>query len=123
MASRPPAAEAPPGPAAGPAAAHCWQPAAGGLAVRVKVQPRARRAGCGGLAPAADGPRLRVAVTEPPEDGRATRAACATLAGALGLPARAVALLQGASSREKLLAVAGDPAALAAELERLERTA
>ncbi len=82
----------------------------------MKVQPRARRPGIGGLAPGVDGPRLRLAVTEPAEDGRANRAACTLLATALGLPAAAVSLLQGAAAREKLVQVSGDAEALAARM-------
>jgi uncharacterized protein YggU (UPF0235/DUF167 family) len=65
------------------------------------------------------GPRLRIAVAEPAEDGRANRAACVALARALGLPASAVTLAAGGGSREKLLAVVGDPDVLAAGLARL----
>jgi len=68
---------------------------------------------------AAGSQRLRVAVTEPPEDGRATRAACAALAAALGLPARDVSVLHGAGSREKLLLATGDADVLAARLRAL----
>jgi uncharacterized protein YggU (UPF0235/DUF167 family) len=101
-----------------------WRAEPGGATVRVKVQPKARRAGLGGVVPgsggpAADGPRLRVAVTEAPEDGLATRAACEALAKALGVPASAVQLVQGAAAREKTLAVAGDPATLGPKLEAL----
>jgi uncharacterized protein YggU (UPF0235/DUF167 family) len=101
-----------------------WRAEGEGVAVRVKVQPRARRAGLGGVVPgpggpAGDGPRLRVAVTEAPEDGKATRAACIALAEALGVAPSAVQLLHGAAAREKTLQVAGDPAALGARLESL----
>jgi uncharacterized protein YggU (UPF0235/DUF167 family) len=96
------------------------RPHPGGVAVAIRVQPRARRAGVGGAVPdAAGAPRLRVAVTEPPEDSRATRAACAALAAALGVPARAVTVLHGAGSREKLLLVAGVVDTLAARLGTL----
>jgi len=87
--------------------------------VRVKVQPRARRNVLGGVVPASDGPRLKLQVTEAPEDGRANRAACALLAEALGIAPSAVQVVAGAAAREKMLAVAGDPAAIAARLERL----
>lgn len=87
--------------------------------MRVKVQPRARRSGVAGLAPSPDGPRLRLQVTEAPEDGRANRATCVLLAGALGVAPSAVRVVAGAASREKTLAVAGDPAAIAARLEKL----
>lgn len=94
-----------------------WQADAHAVTVRVKVQPKARRPGLGGVKPAADGPRLAIAVSEAPEDGRASRAACIALARALGVAPSAVALVQGASSREKLLRVEGDPAALIPRLE------
>lgn len=96
-----------------------WRAAEGGVLVRVKVQPKARRPGLGGVKPAADGPRLQIAVSEAPEDGRATRAACAALAAAIGVPASAVGLVQGAASREKLLRVAGDAGTLGPRLEAL----
>ena len=63
-----------------------WRAEPGGVSVRVKVQPRARRAGLQGLAPGVDGPRLKLAVTEAPEDGRANKAVCAALARALDMP-------------------------------------
>jgi uncharacterized protein YggU (UPF0235/DUF167 family) len=98
---------------------HWWRAEAGGVAVRVKVQPRARRAGLLGLAPGVDGPRLKLAVTEAPEDGRANRAVCAALARALDLPPSAAEVAQGGVTREKLIFVAGDPGALASRLEAL----
>jgi uncharacterized protein (TIGR00251 family) len=96
-----------------------WRVVAGGVAVAVKVQPRSRRPGLRGLAEAAHGERLRIAVTDPPEDGRANRAACAMLATALGLPHSAVRVAGGATAREKTLHVAGDPQWLADQIGRL----
>lgn len=96
-----------------------WRTEPDAVLVRVKVQPKARRRGLGGVKPAADGPRLAIAVAEAPEDGRATRAACDALAEALGIAASGVALAQGAASREKTLRVAGDPAILVPRLEAL----
>jgi uncharacterized protein YggU (UPF0235/DUF167 family) len=96
-----------------------WRAAGPGVTVRVKVQPGARRPGLGGARPAADGPRLALAVAEAPEDGRANRAACRALAEALGVPPSDVAVAQGAGSREKLLRVAGDAALLGPRLEAL----
>lgn len=87
--------------------------------MRVKVQPRARREAVLGAAPAADGTRLRLAVTAAPEEGRANRAACALMAAALGVAPSAVRVAAGAAAREKTLAVAGDAAALGAKLESL----
>ncbi len=96
-----------------------WRPAEGGVSVAVKVQPKSRRPGVQGRAPAVDGERLRIGVAEAAEAGRANRAACAVLAHALDLPASAVAVTAGLTSREKTLRVAGDPAALKARLEAL----
>jgi uncharacterized protein YggU (UPF0235/DUF167 family) len=90
-----------------------------GVVVRVKAQPKARRPGIGGTVPGVDGPRLRLAVTEAAEDGRANRAVCAALAEALGLASSAVTLLQGAHSREKLLRIAGDPVLIGPRLDGL----
>ena len=95
----------------------------GGLLVAVKVTPKSRRPGVGGLAPSATGPRLRLAVTEAPEDGRASRAACTTLARALGMASSAVSLVSGAASREKTLFVRGDAASLVPRLLALAATA
>nr|WP_237182421.1 DUF167 domain-containing protein [Roseomonas marmotae] len=92
--------------------------------MRVKAQPRARRPGLQGLVEAADGPRLKLAVNEAPEDGRANRAICALLAEALHVPPSRIAVVQGAASREKTCHIAGDSAALAARMaEILERLA
>lgn len=88
-----------------------------GVEVRVKAEPRARRPGVGGMAPGADGPRLRIAVTEAPSDGKASEAVAQALARALGLPGRTVTLRSGAASRAKTLHVAGDAATLLVQLE------
>jgi uncharacterized protein len=96
-----------------------WRVARGGIAVSVKVQPKARRPGLLGRVPDVEGERLRIAVNEPPEDGRANRAVCETLARALGCPVSAVSVIAGATSRQKTLLVAGEAESLAARLETL----
>lgn len=96
-----------------------WRAAQDAVLVAAKVQPKSRRPGLHGRMPAPDGERLRIAVSEAAEDGRANRAACALLARALDLPASAVAVASGAASRDKTLRVAGDPAAITARLEAL----
>jgi uncharacterized protein (TIGR00251 family) len=96
-----------------------WRAAPDGVAVAVKVQPRARRPGLHGAVPDTEGERLSIAVREPPEDGRANRAVCAALAQALGVPASAVTVAAGAAARRKTLRVTGDPAALIARLAAL----
>ncbi len=96
-----------------------WRAGPAGVTVQVKVQPKSRRPGLQGITASPDGMRLRIGVTEAAEDGRATRAACATLAQALGVPQSAVQLIQGAASREKTLVVAGDATALIGKLATL----
>ncbi len=85
----------------------------------VRVQPGARRTGVLGRVPDVAGERLRVAVSAPPEDGRANRAVCDVVASALGVAARDVSVAQGAGARQKTLRVVGDPTALAVRLEAL----
>ncbi len=69
--------------------------------------------------PDADDERLTIAVREPPQDGRANRAACAALAAAVGVPPSYVEIASGAASRRKTLLVSGDAAAIAARLAAL----
>ncbi|HTU55493.1 MAG TPA: DUF167 family protein [Acetobacteraceae bacterium] len=102
----------------------CAEPCAGGLRVAVKLRPGARRAAFLGLVPAAPMPgwpaaRLSLAVTEPPEAGRANAAAIAALAAALGVKPGAVALIAGKTSRDKLFSIAGETAILASRLAAL----
>ena len=96
-----------------------WRTTPEGVSVAVKVQPKARRPGVQGAAPTADGPRLRIAVSEPPENGRANRAACAALAGAPHIAPSTVSVAAGAGAREKLLFVSGDPNMLCSRLAAL----
>ncbi|MBN9509253.1 MAG: DUF167 domain-containing protein [Alphaproteobacteria bacterium] len=96
-----------------------WRVAGDGVLVAVKVQPKSRRPGLQGRAPAPEGERLRLGVTEAAEGGRANRAACTLLARALAVPPSSVAVTAGAASREKVLRVTGDPAAIATRLAAL----
>jgi len=96
-----------------------YRPGAGGVSVAVKVQPGARRPGLLGRVPDVAGVRLKIAVAEPPEDGRANSAVCAALAAPLDVPKAAVSVLHGADSRQKTLHVAGDATALTARLAAL----
>jgi uncharacterized protein YggU (UPF0235/DUF167 family) len=53
------------------------------------------------------GGALKVAVSAPPEGGKANAAVVALLAGALGVPAGSVTILRGHTSPRKEVAVAG----------------
>lgn len=96
-----------------------WRIQPDGVSVTVKVQPKSRRPGIQGRAAGANGPCLRIGVSEAPEDGRANRAVCAVLAKALSVPNSAVAVTLGQTSRDKTLHVAGNPPELTARLESL----
>jgi len=74
-----------------------------GCILPVHAQPGARKAGILGEHAGA----LKVAVTAPPEDGRANRALVELLAKALNLKRSQVQLLSGATSREKRFLIRG----------------
>jgi uncharacterized protein len=69
-----------------------------GAEIAVRVTPGAAQAGVEAAGP--DG-AIRVRVVEPPEKGRATEAARALLARALGVAPSRLELVRGAASREK----------------------
>lgn len=73
---------------------HLAQP---GASLAVRVTPNARRIGVSLV----EG-QIRIAVTEPPEDGRATETARVLLAKALGVAKTRLTLVRGATSRDKL---------------------
>lgn len=75
----------------------------GSLLLAVKVVPGASRQRVVGL----HGDRLKLAVTAPPEAGKANRAVCELLAEALGLPTRAVTVAAGTSTPFKTIRIVG----------------
>jgi uncharacterized protein YggU (UPF0235/DUF167 family) len=85
-----------------------------GLAVRIRLTPKASRDAVEGFETTADGPALKMRVRAVPEDGAANAAAKKLLAGWLGVSKGAVTLTSGAKSRVKTLSVAGDGVTLAA---------
>ncbi len=74
-----------------------------GCVLPVRAQPGARRAGVQGEQAGA----LKVAVTAPPEDGRANRALIEELRKALGVKRSQVELLGGPTSRDKRFLIRG----------------
>lgn len=88
-----------------------------GVVLRLKVTPGAGREA---ISRAADG-GLRLAVTAAPERGKANAAAVALLARALGIPKSTIKVVQGASSRQKTLRIAGDARMLGGKIEALGR--
>ena len=73
----------------------------------MRAQPGARKAGVLGEQAGA----LKVAVTAPPEDGRANKALVVVLRGALALKRSQVELVAGATSRDKRFLIRGLSAA------------
>lgn len=75
----------------------------GGIRFAVQVQPRASRSEIVGLL----GRALKVRLQAPPVDGAANEALVAFLAESLGVKARDVRLVAGATSRAKVVEVLG----------------
>ncbi len=84
-------------------------PRGAGVRFAVHVQPRAKKPGVDGT----HGDALRVRVQAPPVEGAANDAVIAVIAAVLGVPARAVHIAAGQSSRQKLVDVDGVDAAAA----------
>lgn len=75
----------------------------GGIYIDLHVQPRARRPGVLGV----HGERLKIAVSEAAEEGKANLAAVEAIAHFLGVPNSAVSLVAGRASRQKRVFVQG----------------
>ncbi|MFZ5631584.1 MAG: DUF167 domain-containing protein [Bacillota bacterium] len=75
----------------------------GGVAFRVRVQPRASRNQLAGVMDGA----LRVRLTAPPVDGEANEACLKFLAGLLGVSRNSVQLVSGRTGRNKTVRVQG----------------
>ena len=75
----------------------------GGIYLDLQVQPNARRPGVRGI----HGDRLKIAVQQPAESGKANQAAIAVAADLLEVPPRAVSLVGGHTSRRKRVHVEG----------------
>ena len=99
-----------------------FEPVSGGVRIHIRLQPRARREGIEGVVADAEGrAHLRVAVTAPPEEGKANAALIALLGKAWKLPKSAFEIVGGATDRRKTLLLRGDSASLLAALRaRLE---
>ena len=88
-----------------------------GVTVELRVQPRARR-----TALEMSGMMLKVAVTVPPEEGKANAAVVALLAESWRLPKSAFAIVKGGAARNKTVSVAGDPQTIVARIEEWMKT-
>ena len=98
--------------------------ASNGLRVAIRLVPRANADRLVAIGAAAEGGRaLRAAVTAPAEAGRANEALLQLLARVWRIPRRDLSIIQGLTSRNKAVRVAGDPQQLiekiTPEIERL----
>ena len=88
-----------------------------GVILPVRAQPGARKAGIVGE----HGDSLKVAVTAPPEDGKANKALVEVLCEKLGLKRWQMELLSGETSRDKRFLIRGlSKAELAQRLEKCQ---
>lgn len=86
----------------------------------VRVTPRGGRDAVEGWVRDAQGAALlKLRVAAAPSDGAANKAVCALLAKALKIPKSKVRLIAGDTARVKRLAIAADPAELAAALSAI----
>lgn len=88
-----------------------------GIGFWIHVTPRAKRPSVAGM----HGDALRVAVAEPPVEGRANAACVRSLAEALGVSRAAVRIDPAAKGRRKRVDVDGDAASLEARLRALSQ--
>ncbi len=84
-------------------------------ALTIRAQPGARRTGFAGLWNGL----VKVAVSAPPEDGRANEALRAAVADIAGVRASAVTLVAGAMAREKRFEIDADEAGVRAHIDAL----
>jgi uncharacterized protein len=99
------------------AAAAPWQVLAHGLALTVRLTPKGGRDAIDGIEEMADGRSvLKVRVRVAPSEGEANDALVRLLAKSLGVAARQVTLVAGATARIKRLEIAGSGPTLAAAL-------
>ena len=89
---------------------------AGGVVVPAQAHAGARRNGITGV----HGGRLKIAVTQAPEKGKANKALIALLAELLDLKPSQITLISGEASTQKKFLISGvDPAWLRKRLENL----
>ena len=84
----------------------------GGISIAVKVHPRAKKNGITGTV----GDALKLALTSPPVDGKANAACIEFFAKLFRVPRSSVTIAAGATSRNKVVKVAGITAAAAREV-------
>ena len=76
---------------------------AGGVRLKVRLQPRAAASAIAGV----HGDALKVRVSAPPVDGAANEMLVKLLAATFGVPARSIAIVSGLASRSKIVELTG----------------
>src|SRR5262245_26254315 len=98
-----------------------WSMTTNGVTLTVRLTPRSRDA-IGGIEALPDGrAALSARVRAAPYEGEANAALIQLLAKALGVPARDIALVAGATGRLKRLLISGNGPILVAALEKLSK--
>ena len=96
---------------------------ANGVTLHLRVTPNAGRDLIEGAEERDDGTSvLRLRVKAVPDKGKANAAAVALLSKALGVPKSSISVIAGETARLKTVAIAGDPAKLAAAVMALIET-
>lgn len=84
-----------------------------GIALAIRLQPRASDSRLVGVETAADGNRvLKARVTAPPTEGEANRALVKLIARTLDVAPSRVVIERGETDRRKLVSIEGDPKTL-----------
>ena len=97
-----------------------WAATANGVILTVRLTPKGGRDSIDGIETTADGKSvLKARVRAAPSEGEANDALVRLIAKAVGVPARAVNLISGHTSRFKRLKIDGSAIALADALERI----
>lgn len=100
------------------AAALCYRREADGIVLAVRLTPRAGRDSVDGVGALSDGRAVALArVRALPAEGEANAALIALIAKRLRLPRSAVTIAAGHGARLKQVRIAGDPDALAKEID------
>ena len=90
-----------------------YAPSQSGLKIHLRLTPSARRDGVDGVMETADGERvLKASVTQVPEGGKANKALIKMLSKEWKLAKSQLDVIQGQTSRNKVLLVTGDAADL-----------
>jgi len=101
------------------AGAACYRREAGGLLLGVRLTPRAARDAIDGIGLLSDGRAVAmIRVRALPAEGAANAALTGLLARSLRVGKSAVTIASGHSARLKQVRIAGDPDALAREIDR-----